>query len=63
MSEETKSADRSAPWGIILAIGTSAVVGWGYILALLFSIQVQPLTTVQAFPSDWRREKCLLEIA
>ncbi|KAK9915256.1 hypothetical protein WJX75_006770 [Coccomyxa subellipsoidea] len=39
MSEETKSADRSAPWGIILAIGTSAVVGWGYILALLFSIQ------------------------
>jgi amino acid transporter len=50
MSEETKSADRSAPWGIILAIGTSAVVGWGYILALLFSIQVQPLTTVQGLP-------------
>jgi len=43
MSEETKSADRSAPWGIVLAIGTSAVVGWGYILALLFSIQVRKL--------------------
>lgn len=41
MSEETKSADFSAPWGIIIAISTSAFVGWGYILALLFSIQVQ----------------------
>ncbi|BDA43078.1 Amino-acid permease BAT1 [Coccomyxa sp. Obi] len=39
MSEETKSADFSAPWGIIIAIATSAFVGWGYILALLFSIQ------------------------
>jgi amino acid transporter len=41
MSEETKAADRSAPIGIIMAIGTSAVVGWGYIMALLFSIQVR----------------------
>ena len=41
MSEETKSADWSAPWGIIIAIATSALVGWGYLLALLFSIQVQ----------------------
>ena len=41
MSEETKNADVSAPWGIIVALGTSAVVGWGYIMALLFSIQVR----------------------
>ncbi|CAK0780294.1 hypothetical protein CVIRNUC_005001 [Coccomyxa viridis] len=39
MSEETRNADVSAPWGIIVALGTSAVVGWGYIMALLFSIQ------------------------
>ena len=41
MSEETKNADVSAPWGIIVALATSAVVGWGYIMALLFSIQVR----------------------
>ena len=41
MSEETKNADVSAPWGIVVALGTSAVVGWGYIMALLFSIQVR----------------------
>ena len=40
MSEETKGADKSAAWAIIVAIGTSAIAGWGYLLALLFSIQV-----------------------
>lgn len=40
-SEETKGADRSAPIAILLAIGTSAVFGLGYLLALLFSIQVR----------------------
>ena len=40
MSEETKGADKSAAWAIIMAIGTSSIVGFGYILALLFSIQV-----------------------
>ena len=40
MSEETKGADKSAAWAIVLAIGTSAIAGWGYLLALLFSIQV-----------------------
>ena len=47
MSEETRNADVSAPWGIIVALGTSAVVGWGYIMALLFSIQVR-----QSLPHD-----------
>ena len=40
MSEETKGADKSAPRAIVMSIGASAVVGWGYILALVFSIQV-----------------------
>ncbi len=43
MSEETKNADVSAPWGIVVALGTSAVVGWGYLMALLYSIQVRKL--------------------
>lgn len=40
MSEETKGADKSAAWAIVMAISTSAIAGWGYLLALLFSIQV-----------------------
>ena len=40
-SEETRGADRSAPIAIVLAIGTSAVFGLGYILALMFSIQAR----------------------
>ncbi|CAL5221654.1 g3881 [Coccomyxa viridis] len=49
MSEETKNADVSAPWGIVVALGTSAVVGWGYLMALLYSIQdTSDLTTGSA---------------
>jgi hypothetical protein len=40
ISEETKAADKNSGWGILLAVGTSVVLGFGYILALLFSIQV-----------------------
>ena len=43
MSEETRNADVSAPWGIVVALGTSAIVGWGYLMALLYSIQVGQL--------------------
>ena len=42
-SEETRGADRSAPIAILMAIGASAVFGMGYILALVFSIQVGPV--------------------
>ncbi|CAL8461962.1 g1493 [Coccomyxa elongata] len=49
VSEETKNADRTSPWGIIMAVGTSVVLGFGYILALLFSIQdVDTLNTGRA---------------
>ena len=40
LSEETKRADRNAAWGILLAVSISVVLGLGYIIALLFSIQV-----------------------
>ncbi len=40
MSEETKQADRTAAWGIVLAVGCSAISGLCYIVALMFSIQV-----------------------
>jgi hypothetical protein len=40
VSEETKNADRMCPWGIMMAVGSSVVLGFGYILALLFSVQV-----------------------
>jgi hypothetical protein len=39
MSEETRSADKYAPWGVVLAIGCSAGVGFLYIIAMMFSIQ------------------------
>ena len=39
MSEETKAADNNAAWGIVLALLTSATVGFIYVLGLLFSIQ------------------------
>jgi hypothetical protein len=44
MSEETKNADVSAAKGVVIAVGTSAVVGLMLIMALLFSIQVGPAT-------------------
>lgn len=40
MSEETKSADLTSAWGILLAVFMSVVLGLGYVIALLFSIQV-----------------------
>ena len=54
MSEETKGADRSAPLAIVMAIGVSAVAGFAYLLAIIFSIQVCP-TRVKAtlYTSPW----------
>ncbi|GAA6044206.1 hypothetical protein JCM8097_004672 [Rhodosporidiobolus ruineniae] len=39
MSEETTDAGRSAPLGVITSVGASAVFGFFYLVALLFSIQ------------------------
>jgi hypothetical protein len=40
MSEETRQADKSAAWGVVLAVGCSAISGFVYVTALMFSIQV-----------------------
>ncbi|KAN0115729.1 hypothetical protein V8E52_006675 [Russula decolorans] len=39
MTEETHNAAISGPIGIIKAIGVSAILGWFFILSLLFSVQ------------------------
>ncbi|KAI3914074.1 hypothetical protein MKW92_040138 [Papaver armeniacum] len=36
--EETKSADRNGPKGIISAILVSFIVGWGYLLGITFAV-------------------------
>ncbi|XP_075635157.1 amino-acid permease BAT1 homolog isoform X1 [Castanea sativa] len=38
MTEETKSADKNGPRGIISSIGISVIVGWGYILGITFAV-------------------------
>eukprot|EP00270_Netrium_digitus_P002792 TRINITY_DN1315_c0_g1_i3.p1 TRINITY_DN1315_c0_g1~~TRINITY_DN1315_c0_g1_i3.p1 ORF type:complete len:308 (-),score=50.75 TRINITY_DN1315_c0_g1_i3:293-1216(-) len=38
MSEETKSADSSGSWGMVMAVSVSSLVGLFYILGLTFSI-------------------------
>eukprot|EP00887_Chlorella_sp_A99_P005312 scaffold1.g5312.t1 len=39
MTEETKSAARNGPRGIIMTVVVSFLVGWAYLLSLTFSIQ------------------------
>jgi amino acid transporter len=39
LTEETKGADVNGPIAILSSIGLISVFGWGYILALTFSIQ------------------------
>ncbi|XP_028092986.1 amino-acid permease BAT1 homolog isoform X1 [Camellia sinensis] len=42
MTEETKSADKNGPKGIISAIGISVIVGWGYLLGVTFAVTKIP---------------------
>ena len=55
MSEETKGADWTSAWGILMAVFMSVVLGFGYVISLLFSIQVlsphfRDVTTYQGVP-------------
>jgi amino acid transporter len=52
LSEETRDASRSAPWGIIMSIGVSFAFGWFWMLSLLFSMQglEQTLASKYSFP-------------
>ncbi|XP_057961494.1 amino-acid permease BAT1 homolog [Malania oleifera] len=43
MAEETKSADKNGPKGIISSIGISIIFGWGYVLAVTFCVTNIPL--------------------
>ena len=57
MSEETKGADWTSAWGILMAVFMSVVLGFGYVVSLLFSIQVlsqhsRDVTTYQDVPCD-----------
>lgn len=40
LTEETKGADRNGPIAILSSIAIISILGWAYILALTFSIQV-----------------------
>ena len=60
MSEETRNADVSAAWGIVIAIVTSAMVGFGYILALCFAIQVR--LRVCRLPPRWGSKQALEDV-
>lgn len=40
MSEETRVADSTAPYAIVLSIGASAVLGYILLIGMLMSIQV-----------------------
>lgn len=39
-AEETKRADRAVPWGIMWSILVTALLGFAYLVVLLFCIQV-----------------------
>jgi amino acid permease (GABA permease) len=39
MTEETRNADTSGPWGIVMSIAVSLVVGWILLLGVTFAIQ------------------------
>jgi len=39
MTEETRSADTAAPWGIVMSIVVSLIAGWILLLGVTFAIQ------------------------
>lgn len=41
LTEETRSASKSGPRGIIMTVVVSFLVGWMYLLSLTFSIQAR----------------------
>lgn len=62
LTEETRSASKSGPRGIIMTVVVSFVVGWMYLLSLTFSIQVGAGgwegTTAAAVPSCATSSSC-----
>ena len=42
ISEETSRSAWAAPLGIVTAVGSNAIIGWLFTLAMLFATQVSP---------------------
>jgi amino acid transporter len=52
MTEETKQADKASPWGMIIAILVSTVIGWLFLIAFFFGIHdyKDTINTTTGFP-------------
>ena len=48
-AEETKRADRTVPWAIVLSLSLNAVLGILYILVILFCLPVSPGLSCMTF--------------
>lgn len=70
MTEETKQADKSSPWGMINAILVSTVFGWLFLIAFFYGIHDYNATikTSTGFPitqillDNFNRELALIFI-
>jgi amino acid transporter len=51
VSEETHDPGRRAPWGILSAVGVSAVAGYALVVALTLAIRDLPKTAADAHPA------------
>jgi amino acid transporter len=51
VSEETRDPARRAPWGIVSAVGVSAVFGYALVLALTLAIRDLPATVAAKVPA------------
>ena len=49
-TEETRDPSRNAPWGIVLSVAVSAVVGWIMLLVITLAIQDLPATAAAGNP-------------
>jgi len=52
MTEETKQADKASPWGMVIAILVSTIIGWLFLIAFCFGIHDYEATikTSTGFP-------------
>lgn len=58
-SEETHDPARRAPWGIVLSVVVSAVVGYALVLAITVAIRDLPATATDAHPAFFVLQRAL----
>ena len=65
MAEETSNANRTAPWGLVIAVAVSGVVGYALLIALTLAIQSIPavLTAKDASGNSIPAAIAILEFA